>query len=390
MHPAQPGNQARILVIGAGVSGLTTALCLRQRGFEVTIVAERFAPQVTSVVAGALWEWPPAVCGYHNDQISLSRSKEWCLTSYRMFVELAKDPRTGAFFRPVVFYFKYPIKESPRDLHKMNELRHKVIGFSHDASLIAANGVNQATGVQDAYTHMAPMVDTDAYMGWLLCQVREVGCRVIQDRISGCLMDRERELLQQYHAEAIVNCTGLGAAELAAEPMYPLRGALVRVINDGVAMPRVETAHCVSHDETKNEQDIVFIVPRGNGMLVLGGLAEADEWSLDIGLHNYEPVREMYRRCVELLPALAHARIDPGEPVRAGLRPFRRQNVRLEHEPGTSILHNYGHGGAGVTFSWGCSLEVADRIESHLDWQRPAMVAHLAPMLPPAMDTIGA
>ena len=81
-----------MLVIGAGASGLTTALCLARRGFQVTIVADRFAPRVTSVVAGALWEWPPAVCGYHNDQLSLARSKVWCEISYGIFADLSTDP----------------------------------------------------------------------------------------------------------------------------------------------------------------------------------------------------------------------------------------------------------------------------------------------------------
>ena len=75
-------NNARVLVIGAGVSGLTTALCLRQKGFQVTVVAAKFAPSIVSVVAGALWEWPPAVCGFHQDQRSLDRSKQWCMISY--------------------------------------------------------------------------------------------------------------------------------------------------------------------------------------------------------------------------------------------------------------------------------------------------------------------
>ena len=66
----------RVLVIGAGVTGLTTALCLRREGFDVTVVAEKFAPDIVSVVAGALWEWPPAVCGAHHDEASLARSRE--------------------------------------------------------------------------------------------------------------------------------------------------------------------------------------------------------------------------------------------------------------------------------------------------------------------------
>ena len=46
---------------------------------------------------------------------------------------------------------------------------------------------------------------------------------------------------------------------------------------------------------------------------------------------------------------------------RVGLRPFRPQ-VRLEAEPsgsGPLVVHNYGHGGAGVTLSWGCAREAA-------------------------------
>jgi D-amino-acid oxidase len=85
---------------------------------------------------------------------------------------------------------------------------------------------------------------------------------------------------------------------------------------------------------------------------------------LQIGLDNYEPIREMYRRCLEFLPILRNGELDAAEPVRVGLRPFRRQNVRLEAEPGTRIVHNYGHGGSGVTFSWGCALEVAERVQA--------------------------
>lgn len=47
-------SKGRVLVIGAGVSGLTTSLCLFRKGFKVTVVAEKFAPEITSVVAAAL------------------------------------------------------------------------------------------------------------------------------------------------------------------------------------------------------------------------------------------------------------------------------------------------------------------------------------------------
>lgn len=46
--------------------------------------------------------------------------------------------------------------------------------------------------------------------------------------------------------------------------------------------------------------------------------------------------------------------------TRAGIRPYRSGRVRIEAEfVGEKLLaHNYGHGGAGVTLSWGCAAEV--------------------------------
>jgi len=291
-------GKGSVLVIGAGVSGLTSALVLKRQGFDVLVVADRFAPQVTSVVAGALWEWPSAVCGYHQDQTSLSRSKRWCATSYDIFADLAGNPNTGVFLRRATFYFNRPIEESRQQLEKMNELKKKVRGFVHDAGLIAANGINPELGLGDAYSHLAPMVDTDVYLSWLLAEVRQAGCGVLQRRIAGILQEQEETLRERFGVDVIVNCAGLGARELANEYVYPLRGALVRVRNDGKSMPRITEAHCVSVDESKHAHGFIFVVPRGRDRLVLGGLAEPDEWDLEIGLHNYERVRNMYNRCL--------------------------------------------------------------------------------------------
>jgi D-amino-acid oxidase len=360
----RPDTPRSVLVIGAGVSGLTSALCLRRKGFSVTVIADQFAPRVTSVVAGALWEWPPAVCGHHRDEGSLARSKRWCETSYEIFAELARDPATGVFLRPVTFYFNRPIEEDRAHRQKMVELASKVRQFRHDPALIVENHVNTDLGLRDAYAYLAPMIDTDVYMPWLLAEVQRAGCRIIQRKLVGPLREQQEYLTQFYGADAIVQCAGLGARELAEESMYPMRGALIRVRNDGKAMPRITQAHCISHDGSSTDRGFVFIVPRGDDMLVLGGLAEPDEWDLEIGLNNYAPIREMHRRCCELLPVLRDAEIDSAEPVRVGLRPFRAGNVRLECQPGTRIVHNYGHGGSGVTFSWGCALEAAKMVES--------------------------
>jgi D-amino-acid oxidase len=352
-----------VVVIGAGVSGLTSALTLRRKGFGVTIVADQFAPRITSVVAGALWEWPPAVCGRHRDEGCLARVKDWCATSYQVFAELAADRRTGVFFRPVTFYFNRPVNDDPQQRAKMEELASQVRGFRHDAALLDENGVNRRLGLCDAYTHLAPMIDTDAYLRWLLAEVCRAGCCIVERKIDASLAGWEEAIAGSCQADAVVNCAGLGARDLGDASVFPVRGALVRVLNDGRKMPRLTQAHCVANDGSNAEGGFLFVVPRGERLAVLGGIAEADQWGLDIGLDNYEPVRAMYRRCVQFLPALGTAEVDAAEPVRVGLRPFRQGGVRLERPAGTRLIHNYGHGGSGVTLSWGCAVEVADLVE---------------------------
>jgi len=352
-------SRLSVLVIGAGVNGLTTALKLLQHGAQVTILADKFAPQVTSVVAGALWEWPPAVCGSHHHKTSLARSKVWSALSYPVFSSLASNPRTGVFLRPVTFYFKNNLEESPLELSKIAEFCDKVEGFRRDPGLIAKNGVNASLGLKDAYRFIAPMVDTDVYMSWLLEQVRALGCRIVERHLQGSLAENEHRLRENYSADWIVNCSGLGARELACDNVYPLRGALVRLHNNiGLA-----EAHCVSHQSGDANPSFVFILPRGRDRILVGGLAEENEWDLDLTL-DHPSVRQMWSHCLEFLPALKRAKLDETEPVRVGLRPVRPHNVRLEIEPNTRIIHNYGHGGSGVTFSWGCASEIAELVLS--------------------------
>jgi D-amino-acid oxidase len=281
------------------------------------------------------------------------------MTSYHMFQRLAEDHRTGVHLRPATFYFRRPIEENPTEYNKMLDLRANVRDFRRDAAMAEENDVNPTVEVQDAYTYLAPMIDTDRYMAWLLDQVTDAGCTVVQGRIEGDLIAQEHYYLNEYGVDAIINCTGLGSMKLTGEPMYPLRGALVYAHNDGRSMPRVTGAHCMSYDQSIDGQNMVFIVPRGPDLLVLGGLVEPDKWGTDLSMDNYPLIRDMVRRCQEFLPVLNKATLVDGGLVRTGLRPARPRGVRLDHQPGTRILHNVGHGGSGVTFSWGCAKEIS-------------------------------
>ena len=111
-------------------------------------------------------------------------------------------------------------------------------------------------------------------MTWLRFLLATKGVQFVTARITGDLHSQEDKLLSQYNAHAIIHSTGLGGRELASDQtVYPLRGALIRVVNDGSKFPKVNEALVVAHDYEKRDEDggIVFIVPRNDRTLILGG-----------------------------------------------------------------------------------------------------------------------
>ena len=84
------------------------------------------------------------------------------------------------------------------------------------------------------------------------------------------------------------------------------------------------------------------------------------------------------RDCAAVDTRLATARIIEH---RVGFRPARPQ-VRLEAEDAVAadgssarlLVHNYGHGGAGVTLSWGCARAVASLVAAGWPLSRAAGV----------------
>ncbi len=63
----------------------------------------------------------------------------------------------------------------------------------------------------------------------------------------------------------------------------------------------------------------------------------------------------------------------------AGVRPYRNGSYRLEAETISHkfFVHNYGHGGAGITLSWGCAAKVRDIVKAHLVTSHDTKVAVL-------------
>lgn len=359
-----------ILVIGAGISGLTTAWTLLDRGYKVTIITAKYATvdeKITSQIAGALWEWPPPVCGsfWHWEDICLESLKRRCLVSFHRFKELADNPDTGVRMINSNFFFRRSIQSCPVQTKKLAEIRETLPGFRHDIKIMEELGVNRKYGLVDCYRHFAPVIDSDHFMDWLMKYLESRDdFRFTTREITGDLLAQESRLLKFYEADVLVNCTGLNAKELVAdETMFSLRGAYIRVINDGSKFPKINEAMTVALDDDESNH-MVFIVPRNDNIVIVGAMGELKELDLNINLDNYPPLKRMFEKNLEFYPDLKNGEFDPDYPIAVGIRPFRKTHARVERESTDSkIVHNYGHGDSGYTLSFGCAEDVANIVD---------------------------
>ncbi|MFJ4840883.1 FAD-dependent oxidoreductase [Streptomyces sp. NPDC088746] len=306
---------ADVIVVGGGVSGLTTALLLAERGLRVRVWSRDPAAATTSAVAGALW-WP-----YRIEPEALVG--DWSLETLRVYEELAAAPaETGV----------------------------RMVAGVHGGERLAALGpwarrLEGASEVPEGLRVTLPLIDMPAHLNWLEGRLSAAG-GVVERRTVRGFAEAAAE------ARVVVNCTGLGARDLVPDPgVRPVRGQLVVVENPGIEEWFTEA------DPASSATTYLFPQPDG---LVLGGTAETDDART---APDPRTAAEIVARCARIRPEIAGARV-LGH--RVGLRPARDAGVRIEAEelPGGGLLvHNYGHGGAGVTVARGCARAAAQLVD---------------------------
>jgi D-amino-acid oxidase len=98
------------------------------------------------------------------------------------------------------------------------------------------------------------------------------GANFVTEEVTEDLRSLENELRQRFDADVIINCTGLRNTKLANDKScYPIRGELIRVINDGKDFPKVEASLTITADAVHDANEIIFIVPRNDNILLIGG-----------------------------------------------------------------------------------------------------------------------
>jgi D-amino-acid oxidase len=305
-----------VIVLGCGVSGLSCGIRLLEAGHTVELWARELPPHTTSDVAAAVW--------YPYRAFPQDRVTRWAQRTFDVLCELATRPEAGI--------------QVVRGVELFDEAPPDPWWAPCVPSLRSATAEELVPGFSHGYSFEAPIIEMPRYLPFLLARLRELGGRILQREVRS-LDEAWRE------TPVVVNCTGLGSRSLVGDDsLFPIRGEVLRV-----APPPVPG---FIFDESE-VRGIAYVISRANDC-ILGGTAEDGNDSL-----VPDPVKgeQILARCRRLLPAGTRFQVLEHK---VGLRPGR-PTVRLDEERAGErrVIHNYGHGGAGVTLSWGCAEEVS-------------------------------
>jgi D-amino-acid oxidase len=319
----------RIAIIGAGVSGLTCGVLFAERGCRTAIFAKEAGQQTTSGAAAALW-FP-----YHVEPAE--RVIPLALETYQALFDLARFPESGVSIiesRQFLRAGKVQIPDWAIPLGAQR-LSSVATGLWSVRDRAQRDGYSFASG----FSLLVPLMDTTIYLDYLANRFRKAGGEINANVRFEKLEDVDANF------ELVINCAGIGARELVQDvDLEPHRGQVA-------IMPRIDGLSCAI---VCDDEPLMYAIPRTNDC-VFGGTNEVSDNLAADPATTVQIVAE----CCHVL------NIDEPRVIaeRVGLRPFRKSGVRLERDRlryGRTVIHNYGHGGAGFTLSWGCAREVLD------------------------------
>lgn len=302
------------LVLGAGAIGMTTAIALAQSGLQVKVLHTPRQP--TSSFAAC------AVFLPYFGAIGNANCLKWAQESWVRFDQLASDPAAGVRRIEIHEMFRRPTPPDPilasvTDIAIVDSLRSRALPAPY----------------QSAWRFSTWLIETPIYLPYLRALAESEGVR-----IEECDFE---PITSVGHGQRIVNCAGFDGAR-----MFHLQDVLA-VRGQTVLLEGLRIAEAVAGDE-------FIVAPRSDGLLVGSYWQEGDEYR-EIRDHEVENLKEVAvrwgaeQRGPEVRVVASHT----------GLRPYRQAGPLVAEDKHVhNVVHNTGHGGAGITLSWGCANQV--------------------------------
>ncbi|XP_068608373.1 D-aspartate oxidase [Brachionichthys hirsutus] len=331
-------KRVRVAVVGAGVIGSSTAVCIAEAlpMCSVTLVADKFSPDTTSDVAAGIFfptEFP---------DVPLERQRRWVMDSFDHLSAIAQSEHAAD--AGVMLLSGWQIfKEVPANKKPFWSNHVMSFRFMTEAELKRFQGYKFGQAVTTL------LCECSSYLPWMEDRFRKAGGVVESKKISS---------LEELNYDIIVNCVGLGSKTLVGDDeVYPIRGQILKV-----------EAPWLKHF-IRCGDGLTYIFP-GARSITVGGTRQQNDWRLEF---DEDDAKSILKRCSKLAPSLKRAKVLS---QLVGLRPSRR-NPRVEREVvqirgrRVPVIHNYGHGGWGVTLAWGTSVDVLGLVRQCVNEMQP-------------------
>jgi D-amino-acid oxidase len=326
----------RVAIVGAGVSGLTCGLLFAERGYRTAIFAKEIGQQTTSGAAAALW--------FPYDVEPADKVIPWALHTFDVLANLARNSESGVVMMELrqlsrTEEIQIPDWAIPLGAHRLSAVATSLYRRASGSRRKRLDTARRLQDFQSGFSLNVPLTDTTIYLDYLAERFLKADGQITENVRFEKLEDLSPEF------DLVINCAGIGARELVHDTdLEPHRGQVAIV-------PKMDG---LSRAIVCDDPPLMYAIPRAHDC-VFGGTNELSK-SLEVDPDS------TVRILAECSRALA---IDKPKVLaeRVGLRPFRKSGVRLERDQlrdGRAVIHNYGHGGAGFTLSWGCAREVVD------------------------------
>ncbi len=361
----------KVRVLGGGVSGVTTGIVLRLLGCDVTIVAEKLMdepglddPELGDPTFASVF---PAASIIPN--LAVEHGGWHAATALHFFGALQSVSGAG-----VRRQRHYDVCEAPSPAPAF---ARALDGFEEFTTGTDDPRVPRRTGCDRVWgwSFDCLFAEMPTYRRWLLDLFKVLGgtfdpCR----RVT-------RQDLDRFPEPVVVNCTGFGSGALfdTRPELTLVKGILVKVASPPSGTPPVSYSYTPDRSVYARPSGAaanVYFYPRADCWL-LGGtrwpgtIDHSGRWTGEephgptLAIDGIDVPTAIVEVNRDLITSLTGVDIAGCE--RRAVFGFRCQRraalggLRLEPEAvgDKLVVHNYAHGGAGVTLSWSSALRVA-------------------------------
>lgn len=363
-----------VTIIGGGISGITTALTLQLLGYNTTCYAEHFVSDEASDDPRFASLYPAASIIPHS---VVSKKTDGLLKNSLLIFDTLYNQHIPSIVKHQHYeLFEFPVEDPPYASFLAN-FRRIENSDNSDSKIPSRLGASARYG----WKFNCYVTEWPNYISLLYNFYRQAGGSLIQKKLT-------EDTIAKLPDEIVINCLGFWGSKLFndPEPLRVVRGHLIHIADapllkmfDGTIPSYNYTPDKTVYANPDGSATDVYFYPRSNGWIIGGSrqkkvLNKNERWTQPesdntITINGVKLPRQIYELNREIIRETYETDIDKFSSLHPKIgyryvRKFEGDGLRLDtsEEYGKTIFHNYGHGGAGVTLSWGCAVDIVRQI----------------------------